>query len=95
MSIDKETVARIAGLARIRVDEAEKENMVREFNSILSWIGQLNEVDTANVPPLTSVVESTLPMREDKVSDGGKAKDVLANAPQAAAGFFVVPKVVE
>jgi aspartyl-tRNA(Asn)/glutamyl-tRNA(Gln) amidotransferase subunit C len=95
MSIDKATVARIASLARIRVDDAAQQAMQKEFNGILNWVGQLDEVDTENVPPLTSVVENVLLMREDKVTDGGYAEAVLANAPKSAAGFFVVPKVVE
>jgi aspartyl-tRNA(Asn)/glutamyl-tRNA(Gln) amidotransferase subunit C len=95
MSIDKHTAARIANLARIRLDDAGLEGLVKEFNGILNWVGQLNEVDTEGVPPLTSVVENALAMREDKVTDGGYAEDVLANAPKQSAGFFVVPKVVE
>lgn len=95
MSIDKQTVTRIASLARIRMDEAGLEAMQKEFNGILNWIGQLGEVNTDDIPPLTSVVETVLAMRQDTVTDGGYAEDVLANAPKSAAGFFVVPKVVE
>ena len=95
MSIDKNTVARIASLARIRLTEDEQNTMTKEFQAILSWVDQLKEVDTDDVPPLTSVVEITLPLREDKVTDGGYQKEILANAPKQAAGFFVVPKVVE
>lgn len=95
MTIDKALVSRIASLARIRVTEEEKETLSKELGSIMGWIGQLNEVDTSNVAPLTSVVETALPMREDKVNDGNNADGILANAPKQAAGFFVVPKVVE
>lgn len=95
MTIDKNTVTRIAGLARIRIAEEEKEPLARELQGILNWIAQLNEVDTQNVPPLTSVVETTLPQRADNVTDGGYPDAVLANAPKQEAGFFVVPKVVE
>lgn len=95
MSIDKNTVARIASLARIRLTEGEQDIMTREFQGILAWVDQLKEVNTDDVPPLTSVVETTLPMRDDKVTDGGYPADVLANAPKQAAGFFVVPKVIE
>ncbi len=93
--IDKELVTRIAGLARIRITEEEKEPLAKELQGIFTWIGQLNEVDTSKVEPLTSVVETQLPQREDKVTDGGYAADVLANAPKQAAGYFVVPKVIE
>lgn len=95
MIVDKALVSRIAALARIRVEEGEKDALAKELGGILDFVGQLKEVDTDNVAPLTSVVETRLPMREDKVTDGGSADDILANAPQKAAGFFVVPKVVE
>ncbi len=95
MTIDKDTVARIASLARIRLTQDEQDAMTMEFQSILAWVDQLQEVNTDDVPPLTSVVEMSLPQREDNVTDGGYPEDVLANAPKQAAGFFVVPKVIE
>ena len=105
MSLDKDTVARIARLARLKVPEEELAPLAGELSGILAWIEQLNEVDTANVEPLASVSDVTLPMREDKVTDGGVAEKVLANAPEGAVyidpsdrnagGFFTVPKVVE
>ena len=105
MSLDKDTVARIARLARLKVPEEELEPLAGELSGILAWIEQLNEVDTANVEPLASVSDVTLPMREDKLTDGGVAERVLANAPggavyidptdRKAGGFFTVPKVVE
>lgn len=105
MSLDKDTVARIARLARLKVPEEELVPLAGELSGILAWIEQLNEVDTANVEPLASVSDVTLPMREDKVADGGIALKVLANAPggavyidptdRNAGGFFTVPKVVE
>jgi len=95
MSIDKATVTRIASLARIHVAEEEKEKIAAEFTRILAFVDQLQQVNTKDVPPMTSVVETHLPMRADKVTDGNCPDLVLANAPQQAAGFFVVPKVVE
>ena len=95
MSLDKATVAKIARLARLKVDDAQLEPMVRELNNILAFVEQLNEVKTDGVPPLTSVVETRLKMRDDVVTDGGHAEKILANAPAAEAGFFTVPKVVE
>ncbi len=95
MSLDKATVAQIARLARIRVPESSLEGLARELSGILAWIEQLNEVDTAEVPPMTSVVEMTLPRRPDVVDDGNIRDQVLGNAPETADGFFVVPKVVE
>ena len=95
MSIDKQTVARIAHLARIAVDDAGQERLKGELSGILAWVEQLNELDTSHVAPLTSVTGHALPMREDAVSDGGDADTILANAPEKAADFFVVPKVIE
>ena len=105
MSLDKDTVARVARLARLKVPEEELVPLAAEVSGIFAWIEQLNEVDTANVEPLASVSDVTLPMRDDKVTDGGIAEKVLANAPggavyidptdRNAGGFFTVPKVVE
>ena len=95
MSIDAATVRRVARLARIAVPEARLEPLAKELTGIIDWIEQLNEVDTEGVEPMTSCVAVSLPMREDKVTDGNKAADVLSNAPRSVGGFFVVPKVVE
>ncbi len=95
MVLDKATVARIATLARIKVPEAEQEHLAGELSQILNWIEQLNEIDTAGVEPMSSVVAMTLPMRDDVVTDGNCRDEILANAPAAANGFFTVPKVVE
>ena len=95
MALDKATVARIATLARIKLPDAEQEHLAGELSGILSWIEQLNEVDTAGVEPMSSVAAVTLPMREDKITNGNCRDKILANAPETARGFFVVPKVVE
>lgn len=99
MSLDKATVARIATLARIKVADSDLDRMAGELQSIMSWIEQLNEVDTTGVEPMTSVVEVTLPRRDDVVNDGGHADRILANAKDAVregeGGYFTVPKVVE
>jgi aspartyl-tRNA(Asn)/glutamyl-tRNA(Gln) amidotransferase subunit C len=95
MALDKATVAHIAALARIRLSEAELEPLAHELSGILTWVEQLNEVDTSGVPPMASVAAKRLPMREDKVTDGDCREDILSNAPRTARGFFVVPKVVE
>jgi aspartyl-tRNA(Asn)/glutamyl-tRNA(Gln) amidotransferase subunit C len=105
MSIDVDTVAKIARLARLKVPEAELPQLAQELSGILTWIDQLNEVNTEGVEPLSSVSDVTLPMRPDVVTDGGIAGKVLANAPGGAVylepgnpdagGFFTVPKVVE
>ena len=95
MALDKATVARIAALARIKVPKADQEHLAAELSQILTWIEQLGEVDTHGVEPMASVVEMRLPMREDVVTEGNRRDAILANAPAAAQGFFVVPKVVE
>jgi len=100
MSVDKATVAKIASLARIRMDDEALERMVPELNGILQWVEQLGEVDTAGVEPMAAVIPNTLRLREDVVdadplTGGGKQGDVLANAPAAEHGFFGVPKVIE
>src|SRR6185312_15460176 len=84
MSLDKDTVARIARLARLKVPEEELAPLAAELSGILAWIEQLNEVDTKDVEPLASVSDVTLPQRADKVTDGGIAEKVLANAPGGA-----------
>ncbi|MEZ5985588.1 MAG: Asp-tRNA(Asn)/Glu-tRNA(Gln) amidotransferase subunit GatC [Hyphomonas sp.] len=95
MSVTKDDVRKVARLSRIAVDEAHLEELAGELNGILGWIDQLNEVDVSDVEPLTSVVETTLPMRDDVVTDGNIQDQVLANAPRTEDGFFVVPKSVE
>ena len=95
MPVDRETVRRIAKLARLGVDEGQVAAMETELNALLSWVEQLEEVNVEGVPPMTSVVEQRLKMREDVVTDGGYADDIIKNAPQTENHFFVVPKVVE
>ena len=95
MSVDRETVRRIARLARLAVDEGQVAAMETELNALLSWVEELEEVNVEGVPPMTSVVEQRLKMRDDEVTDGGYAADIIKNAPQAENHFFVVPKVVE
>jgi aspartyl-tRNA(Asn)/glutamyl-tRNA(Gln) amidotransferase subunit C len=95
MSLDPATIRRIATLARIRVEDAELATLAAELNGILGWIEQLNEVNVDGVEPLAGAAQMALKMREDVVTDGGYPDKVLANAPERAGDFFVVPKVVE
>ncbi|WP_430401519.1 Asp-tRNA(Asn)/Glu-tRNA(Gln) amidotransferase subunit GatC [Hyphomonas sp.] len=95
MSVTKDDVRKVARLSRIAVPEERLEEMAGELNGILGWIDQLNEVDIEGVEPMTSVVETKLPMREDVVTDGNIQDQVLANAPRSEDGFFIVPKAVE
>lgn len=95
MAVDRNTVRRIAHLARIAAPEEELEQIERELNGILKWIEQLNEVETAAVEPMASVHDEALRWRADEVTDGGYPQDVVANAPAKEKTFFAVPKVVE
>ncbi len=98
MSLDADTIRRIATLARIRVGEDEVTKLQGELNGILAWIEQLNEVDTDGVVPLSGASRMALRMREDAVTDGDMREKILANAPERIGpedAFFAVPKVVE
>ena len=95
MTIDKDTVVRIARLSRIAMEDDVLEPMAQELNGILAWVEQLGEVDTEGVEPMTGAIAATLPQREDSAEVGAPTDDLLANAPEADDDFFVVPKVVE
>jgi aspartyl-tRNA(Asn)/glutamyl-tRNA(Gln) amidotransferase subunit C len=95
MSIDKDTAARVAKLARIKVEDDALPALAQEFNNILGFIEQLNEVDVEGVEPMTSVTPQRLKRRVDEVTDGNQQDKILSNAPDAREGFFAVPKVVE
>ena len=95
MSIDIKTAAHVAKLARIKVEDDALPALAEEFNNILGFIEQLNEVDVEGVEPMTSVTPMRLKRRVDEVTDGDMPEKVLANAPDAREGFFAVPKVVE
>lgn len=93
--IDENTVTKIAKLARIKVKDEEKALFAKEISGILQWIEQLSEVNTANVPQMTSVAAMSLPWRKDVVTDGGQRDAIVKNAPMNDYGCFVVPKVIE
>lgn len=95
MSVDTATVKRVAHLARIAVTDAEAEALRGSLNEILGFVEQLNEVDIDGVEPMTSVQPMDMKKRKDEITEGFRAADVLANAPEIEDGFFVVPKVVE
>ncbi|MBD2842580.1 Asp-tRNA(Asn)/Glu-tRNA(Gln) amidotransferase subunit GatC [Erythrobacter rubeus] len=100
MSVDKQTVAKIASLARIKMGDDELEHLVPELNNILEWVEQLGEVDVEGIEPMSAVIPNRLRLRDDVIdadpkTAGGRRDDVLANAPAAEHGFFGVPKVIE
>jgi aspartyl-tRNA(Asn)/glutamyl-tRNA(Gln) amidotransferase subunit C len=95
MSVDAATVRRIAHLARIAVKDEEVEHLKDELNGILAFVAQLDEVNVEGVEPMTSVTPMAMKKREDVVTDGGIAEDIVKNAPATEDHFFLVPKVVE
>ncbi|MFD1327047.1 Asp-tRNA(Asn)/Glu-tRNA(Gln) amidotransferase subunit GatC [Mycoplana ramosa] len=95
MSVDLATVKRVAHLARIAVSEDEAQRMMGELNGILGFVEQLSEVNVDGVEPMTSVTPMAMKERDDVVTDGNKAEDIVANAPVSDRNFFLVPKVVE
>ncbi len=95
MSVDADTVRRVAHLARIAVGEDEVEHLKGEINAILAFVEQLGEVNVDGVEAMTSVTPMAMKMRKDEVNDGNIADDVVANAPAREDHFFLVPKVVE
>ncbi|HWP14626.1 MAG TPA: Asp-tRNA(Asn)/Glu-tRNA(Gln) amidotransferase subunit GatC [Xanthobacteraceae bacterium] len=95
MSVDAATVRRIAHLARIAVKDEEVEHLKDELNGILTFVAQLDEVNIEGVEPMTSVMPMAMKKRDDVVTDGGIAEDIVSNAPATADHFFLVPKVVE
>ncbi len=94
MSFSASDVAKTAKLARLRITDAEKESLTNELGGIFTWIEQLNEVDTGATESVASVLEQTLPWREDKVTDGGYPQAITQNAPKKEYDCFVVPKVI-
>ncbi len=95
MSVDTQTVRKIAFLSHLKIDDDKLDTVGSEFNKIINWVEQLNEVNTDNVEPLISVNDTKLTLREDKVVEGNQADKILKNAPLAEYDYFVVPKVVE
>ena len=95
MSVDLATVKRVAHLARIALSDEEADRMMGELNGILGFVEQLSDVDVSGVEPMTSVTPMAMKKRQDVVTDGDKADDIVANAPETDRDFFLVPKVVE
>ena len=95
MSVDADTVRKVAKLARIAVEDHEVEPLAKELSGMIDWVEQLQEVDVTGIEPMTSAVPMRLKRRDDVVTDGERRDDILANAPDAREGFFAVPKVVE
>ena len=95
MPIDKDTVSKVSNLARIKIDNNQLEKISKELEAVMGWIDSLSEVETSGIEPVANVTGQKLPLREDKVTDGGYSNKILNNAPEKEGGFFVVPKVIE
>ena len=95
MKIDKDTINKIARLSRIKLEDKESEDYIKDLNSILDWVEQLNEINTDKVEPLSNISSSVLPKRDDISNDTNSSEEILKNAPDKLEGFFAVPKVVE
>jgi len=95
MTIDLKTIKHISKLSRISVDDAKADKLAGDLNSIFDFIEKLNELNTDNVEPLTSVAETTLKLRADEVNSENIRDQILKNSPEENEDFFVVPRVVE
>ena len=95
MKLDTNTINKIAKLARIKLSEEEAKDLLKDMNSILDWVEQLNEVNTDSIEPLANISSSILPQRKDESSDLNSSDEILQNSPDKLEGYFAVPKVVE
>lgn len=95
MKVDQETLHKIAHLARLEVKPDEEAELLNSLNGVLTWMEQLNEVDTTSVEPLTHISAETNVLRDDVAGNQLSREQALANAPQHSKQFFEVPKVLE
>ena len=95
MTIDLKTVKHISKLSRISIDDEKAKKLSKDLNSIFKFIEKLNELDTKNVEPLSSIVQKNLKLRKDQIQSKNIREDILKNSPESNKDFFVVPKVVE
>ena len=95
MSIDLKTIKHISKLSRISVDEKRAEKLADDLNSIFEFIEKLNELNTDDVKPLTSIAETTLKFRSDEIKSKNIREQIIKNSPEDNEDYFVVPKVIE
>ncbi len=95
MNIDKETVTKIAHLARLEFDEKDADKMLQDMTAMVNFVEKLNEVDTTGVEPLTTMSHEVNALREDEVKNHLDHDLALKNAPSKDADYFRVPKVLE
>ena len=95
MKLDTNTINKIAKLARIKLSDDEAKDLLKDMNSILDWVEQLNEVNTDSIEPLAKISSSILPQRKEESKDINTSDEILQNSPDKLEGYFAVPKVVE
>ena len=95
MSIDKDKIKHVAKLARISLDEKKTDSLTKDLSSIFKFIEKLNELNTKNIEPLTSILNEPLRLRTDEIDDGKIKDQILENSPKKNEEFFIVPKVVD
>ena len=95
MSIDKDKIKHVAKLARISLDEKKTDSLTRDLSSIFKFIEKLNELNTKNIEPLTSILNEPLRSRSDEINDGKIKDQILKNSPKKNEEFFIVPKVID
>jgi len=92
--IDKETINKIAHLAKLKFDKETSDKMTKDLNQILEWVEKLKEVNTEGIEPLTGMSEEVNVMRDDVAEDTLSHETALSNAPKKDSNYFRVPKVL-
>lgn len=95
MKVDLMALQKMAHLARLELDPTEDEALLDSLNGVLTWMEQLNELDTTGVEPLTHISDGLNVLRDDVIANQLPRDQALANAPQHDGQFFQVPKVIE
>ena len=95
MTIDKETVEKVAHLARLELAEDEKEKMIADMSKILGFMAKLNEINTSGIEPLVYMTNEINVLREDVVKQEITHGEALKNAPKHDENYFLVAKVIE
>ncbi|MDB4835110.1 Asp-tRNA(Asn)/Glu-tRNA(Gln) amidotransferase subunit GatC [Cyclobacteriaceae bacterium] len=95
MIVNKDTVANIAQLARLELDEKEQSKMQEDMNSVLDWVQKLEEINTDEVEPLIHMSYETNVLRNDEPKQDISHEEALHNAPKKDSNYFRVPKVID
>jgi aspartyl-tRNA(Asn)/glutamyl-tRNA(Gln) amidotransferase subunit C len=95
MKIDHESLKKIAHLAKLHVKQEEEAALLTSMDNVLTWMEQLNEIDTTNVEPLTHIMDEVNRWREDKGNNSLSREAALSNAPSQDGTYIKVPKVIE